>query len=110
RDCATGAAVDVFVRPDHLGMRPAGESGTLPARVAALVYQGSHIDLHIDLHADLRSGPMSGGRVVVRMPGHGALATYAPGSPVALLVPQAGLVAFPAEPGSPNGQAGRTGS
>lgn len=110
RDCATGAAVDVFVRPDHLGMRPAGESGTLPARVAALVYQGSHIDLHIDLHADLRSGPMSGGRVVVRMPGHGALATYAPGSPVALLVPQAGLVAFPAEPGSPNAQAGRTGS
>jgi spermidine/putrescine ABC transporter ATP-binding subunit len=103
-DCAVGAAVDVFVRPDHLGVRPVGEFGTLPARVAALVYQGSHIDLHIDLHSD----PVSGGRVVVRMPGHGALATYAPGSPAALLVPQAGLVAFPAEPGSSNGQSGRT--
>ena len=92
--CAAGATVDVFVRPDHLGVRPAGEAGTLPARVAALVYQGSHIDLHADLHPDLAGG----GRVVVRMPGHGALATYAPGTPVGLLVPQAGLVAFPPEP------------
>ncbi|MBE7202945.1 MAG: ABC transporter ATP-binding protein, partial [Parafilimonas terrae] len=36
RDCAAGAAVDVFVRPDHLGVRPMGEAGTLPAQVAAL--------------------------------------------------------------------------
>ena len=89
RDHGAGAAVDVFVRPDHLGVRPAGEAGTLSARVAALVYQGTHIDLHADL-AD-------GGRVVVRMPGHGALATHAPGTAVGLLVPQANLVAFPPE-------------
>ena len=88
-DCETGAAVDVFVRPDHLGVRPAGEAGTLPARVAALVYQGSHIDLHADL--------AEGGRVVVRMPGQGALATHAPGTEIGLLVPQGGLVAFPPE-------------
>jgi putative spermidine/putrescine transport system ATP-binding protein/spermidine/putrescine transport system ATP-binding protein len=87
--CAAGAAVDVFVRPDHLGIRPAGEAGTLPAQVAALVYQGTHIDLHADLD--------EGGRVVVRVPGQGALATYAPGTPVGLLVPQGGLVAFPPE-------------
>ncbi|GJE58997.1 ABC transporter ATP-binding protein [Methylobacterium trifolii] len=90
RDCAAGAEVDVFVRPDHLGVRPAGEAGSLPACVAALVYQGSHIDLYADL-AD-------GGRVLVRMPGQGALATYAPGTPVGILVPQGGLVAFPPEP------------
>ena len=89
RDCAPGAAVDVFVRPDHLTVRPAGEPGTLPARVAALVYQGSHIDVHADL--------VEGGRVVVRMPGQGALATHAPGTEIGLLVPQGGLVAFPPE-------------
>ena len=89
RGCAAGAAVDVFVRPDHLGVRPAGEAGTLPARVAALNYQGSHIDLHADL--------AEGGRVVARMPGQGALATHAPGTAIGLLVPQNGLVAFPPE-------------
>ncbi|MGV7034308.1 ABC transporter ATP-binding protein [Methylobacterium symbioticum] len=97
RDCAPGAAVDVFVRPDHLTVRPAGEPGTLPARVAALVYQGSHIDLHADLDPGLAEGSGADGRVVVRMPGQGALATHAPGTEIGLLVPQAGLVAFPPE-------------
>ncbi|GJD59228.1 ABC transporter ATP-binding protein [Methylobacterium dankookense] len=97
RDCAPGAAVDVFVRPDHLTLRPAGEPGTLPARVAALVYQGSHIDLHADLDLSATEGASAGGRVVVRMPGQGALATHAPGTEIGLLVPQAGLVAFPPE-------------
>nr|WP_246153935.1 ABC transporter ATP-binding protein [Methylobacterium oryzihabitans] len=94
RGCAVGEEVDVFVRPDHLAVRQAGEAGTLPARVAALVYQGSHIDLHADL--------AEGGRVVVRMPGQGALATYAPGTPVGLVVPQGGLAAFPARDAAPS--------
>jgi len=89
RDRPPGSPVDVFVRPDHLGVRPAGEGGTLPARVAALVYQGSHIDLHADL--------ATGERVVVRVPGQGALATHAPGTAIGLAVPQGGLVAFPPE-------------
>jgi len=89
QECAPGAPVDLFVRPDHLGLRPAGEAGTLPAQVAALVYQGSHIDLHADL--------ATGERVVVRIPGQGALATHAPGTAIGLSVPQGGLVAFPPE-------------
>ncbi len=89
RTCAAGDAVDVFVRPDHLSVLPVGEAGTLPARVVTLVYQGSHIDLHAQLE--------QGGRVMVRVQGQEAVATYAPGTMIGLAVPQSGLVAFPPE-------------
>ncbi|MGI4767657.1 MAG: ABC transporter ATP-binding protein [Janthinobacterium lividum] len=86
---AAGGAVDLFVRPDHLALRPAGEPGTLPARVATLVYQGSHVDLHAEVKGV--------GRVVVRVSGLDGNVTPAPGAEIGIAVPQAGLIAFPSE-------------
>ena len=89
RDCKAGTDVEVFVRPDALGVGPAGEVDTLSAHVAALVYQGSHVDLHADLQ--------EGGRIVVRIPEREALTGYAPGSQIGIQLPSSGLIAFPRE-------------
>ena len=88
-DRAAGGSIDVFVRPDHLALRPAGEPGTLPARVATLVYQGSHVDLHAEVEGV--------GRVVVRVPGQEGNLNPAPGADIGIALPQAALIAFPAE-------------
>ena len=89
QECQAGADVDVFVRPDALGVGPAGEADTLAAHVAALVYQGSHVDLHADL--------AEGGRVVVRISERQAFTGYASGTAVGISLPQSGLIAFPRE-------------
>jgi iron(III) transport system ATP-binding protein len=40
--------VDVVIRPEAIGVRPAGCGGTLPGRVARATYMGAHTEYHLE--------------------------------------------------------------
>ncbi|WP_296585034.1 ABC transporter ATP-binding protein [Xanthobacter sp.] len=83
---APGAAVDLFVRPD--AVRIAEGEGLVSGTVATHVYQGSHVDVLVDVAA------ARGGRVTVRVPGHGASTRWPVGTLVSLDFSPADAVAF----------------
>ena len=95
RDGAIGDPVDLFVRPDAVGLAACGAPGSLAGRVAELVYQGSHVDVHAELDG------FPGRRVLARVPGHAAMADYASGERIGIVLPEADLSAFlPEEAGA----------
>ncbi|MFG1201897.1 ABC transporter ATP-binding protein [Xanthobacter aminoxidans] len=83
---APGAAVDLYVRPD--AVRIAEGEGLVSGTVATHVYQGSHVDVLVDVAA------ARGGRVTVRVPGHGASTRWPAGTRVSLDFSPADAVAF----------------
>ncbi|MBN8917269.1 MAG: ABC transporter ATP-binding protein [Rhizobiales bacterium] len=83
---APGAAVDLFVRPD--AVRIAEGEGLVSGTVATHVYQGSHVDVLVDVAA------ARGGRVTVRVPGHGASTRWPVATRVSLDFSPADAVAF----------------
>jgi putative spermidine/putrescine transport system ATP-binding protein/spermidine/putrescine transport system ATP-binding protein len=87
---AEGSPVELFARPEALTV---GEGACLSGRVAALVYQGDHVDLHID------SPAAAGGRLLARLAGAEAVSRWPVGSLVDVGLRPDGLVAFPAAGG-----------
>jgi spermidine/putrescine ABC transporter ATP-binding subunit len=91
RALGPGAAVDLFVRPEHLRLVTEHEPAAARGAVAAHVYQGGHIDLYVDV-ADAASG-----RVLVRVPGDAALGRAPVGACVGVATSGVSAVAFPPE-------------
>jgi len=85
-----GAAVDLFVRPEDLRVAEGGTAAVLHGTVAALVYQGGHVDVHVDT---LDAGA---GRVLLRIPGQAAMARWPLGTRVGIALATEEAVAFPA--------------
>ena len=94
-----GGAVDLFVRPDWLRLCGAGTPGSLPGRVAGLVYQGSHVDVHAELDEPLRH------RLLVRVAGHSAMTDLAVGGRICVAITETDLTAFPPDAGPASAQA-----
>ncbi len=85
---APGAMVDLFVRPEDL--RTTEEAAAAFAgTVAARVYQGGHVDLYIE------APEAASGRVLLRLPGHAAMARWPVGARIGLAIPTSEAVAFP---------------
>jgi len=85
---APGTMVDLFARPEDL--RTAEEAAAaLAGTVAARVYQGGHVDLYIE------APEAASGRVLLRLPGHAAMARWPVGARIGLAIPTSEAVAFP---------------
>ncbi|QCI67303.1 ABC transporter ATP-binding protein [Phreatobacter stygius] len=93
--CVLGSAIDVFARPEDIRLTEHAAPGSIAGTVAALVYQGGHVDVYVTV-AEAR-----GGRLVARLAGHEAMARFPVGTAVGVLPPAADLIAFPAEEGPP---------
>jgi putative spermidine/putrescine transport system ATP-binding protein/spermidine/putrescine transport system ATP-binding protein len=87
---AAGDAVDLFVRPEDLGVASAGAAAVAHGVVAAQIYQGGHVDLHVDT-ADGASR-----RVLLRIPGQAAMTRWPLGTRIAIALATDEAVAFPA--------------
>jgi spermidine/putrescine ABC transporter ATP-binding subunit len=88
---APGAAVDLFVRPEDLRVTAEGTAVILHGALAALVYQGGHVDLHVD------SCEAAAGRVLLRIPGQAAMARWPLGSRIGVALATEEAVAFPSK-------------
>jgi spermidine/putrescine ABC transporter ATP-binding subunit len=86
---AAGGAVDLFLRPEDLHVTADAAAAVAHGVVAAQVYQGGHVDLHVDT-ADAVSG-----RVLLRLPGHAAMARWPLGTRIAIALAASEAVAFP---------------
>ncbi len=86
---AQGAPVDLFVRPEQLGVASSAAPVATEGVVAAHVYQGGHVDLHVEVPE------AANGRVTLRLPGYDAIARWPTGTRVAIAVGDADAVAFP---------------
>jgi len=84
-------SVDLFIRPEHLHIVPAGEPGTIAGRVVAQVYHGGHVDLQIECRS------RGGDCLLVRSAGDQAMARWPLGTPVGISVDAQRCVAFPVE-------------
>jgi putative spermidine/putrescine transport system ATP-binding protein len=89
RGLGPGAAVDLFVRPEHLRLVAEGEPAAAQGIVAAHVYQGDHVDVHVDAAA------AAAGRILVRVPGHEAFGRAPVGARVGIATTGIDTVAFP---------------
>jgi spermidine/putrescine ABC transporter ATP-binding subunit len=89
RGVASGAAVDLFLRPEQFGLTAPG-AGAVSGRVTAQVYQGGHIDLLVACDASDKA-------LLVRSTDVEAMARWPAGAEVGLSLAGDG-VAFPAEP------------
>lgn len=88
-DVRPSGSVDLFVRPEHLHIVPAGEPGTMTGKVLAQVYHGGHVDLQIECRA------FGQDRLLVRSVGDHALARWPLGSQVGISIDADGCAAFP---------------
>jgi spermidine/putrescine ABC transporter ATP-binding subunit len=86
-----GAAVDLFVRPEHLRLVTESESAAAQGIVAAHVYQGDHVDVYVDVATAVT------GRILVRVPGHEAFDRAPVGARVGIATTGVSTVAFPPE-------------
>jgi spermidine/putrescine ABC transporter ATP-binding subunit len=86
---APSAPVDLFVRPEQLRLTAAGELSAASGTIAALVYQGGHVDVHVEC-------PGAGGRLLVRLPGHDMTAAWQMGTAVGIAIVSTEAVAFAA--------------
>jgi len=86
---APGAALDLFVRPEDL--RVVGDDPAAIARgiVAAQVYQGGHVDMYVE------AAKIASTRVLLRIPGQGAIARWPLGTGVGIALATQEAVAFP---------------
>ena len=86
---ASGAAVDLFVRPEDLRVADDGTAAIAHGVVAAQVYQGGHVDLHVD------SPEVASTRVLLRIPGQAAITRWPIGTRVGIALATEEAVAFP---------------
>jgi putative spermidine/putrescine transport system ATP-binding protein len=91
-DAQPSAPVDLFVRPEHLRITPAGEPGTMPGTVVALTYHGGHVDLQIECRDCGQDGEV---RLLIRSVGDQALSRTPPGTNVGISIEAEGCAAFP---------------
>jgi spermidine/putrescine ABC transporter ATP-binding subunit len=91
RALSSGAAVDLFVRPEHLRLVTENEPAAACGTVATHAYQGGHIDVYVDV------AEAATGRVLVRVPGHEALGRAPVGARVGIATSGVNAVAFPPE-------------
>jgi putative spermidine/putrescine transport system ATP-binding protein/spermidine/putrescine transport system ATP-binding protein len=84
-----GAAVDLFVRPEDLSVAADGAAAVVHGVVAAQAYQGGHVDLHVD------TPDAASGRVLVRLPGRGAMSRWPLGTRVGIALVADEAVGFP---------------
>jgi putative spermidine/putrescine transport system ATP-binding protein/spermidine/putrescine transport system ATP-binding protein len=90
-DVAPGAAIDLFVRPEHIQLASAGEAGTLRGTVSTHIFQGGHVDVYVEAPA------LSRDRILVRLPGVDAITRWPVGGQVGLRFGTTDLTAFPTE-------------
>jgi ABC-type Fe3+/spermidine/putrescine transport system ATPase subunit len=83
------ASVDLFVRPEHLHIVPAGEPGTMTGNVVAKAYHGGHVDLLIECRT------FGQDRLLVRSAGDRAIARWPLGTQVGISIDADGCAAFP---------------
>jgi ABC-type Fe3+/spermidine/putrescine transport system ATPase subunit len=86
---APGAAVDLFARPEDLRVAAEDDRAVLHGTVAALVYQGGHVDLYVD------APEIASARVLLRIPGQAAMTRWPPGTRVGIALATNEAVAFP---------------
>jgi len=87
---AAGGPVDLFVRPEDLCVAADATAAVAHGVVAAQVYQGGHVDLHVD------TPDAASGRVLLRLPGHAAMARWPLGTRIGIALAASEAVAFPA--------------
>jgi hypothetical protein len=86
---APGAAVDLFARPEDLRVAAEDDRTVLHGAVAALVYQGGHVDLYVD------APEIASARVLLRISGQAAMTRWPVGAPVGIALATDEAVAFP---------------
>jgi spermidine/putrescine ABC transporter ATP-binding subunit len=87
---ATGAIVDLFLRPEDLRVAEQGAAIAAHGIVAAQIYQGGHIDLYVDM-PDAASG-----RVLLRVPRHEGMSLWAAGTRISITLAADMAIAFKA--------------
>jgi putative spermidine/putrescine transport system ATP-binding protein len=87
---APGDHVDLFVRPEQLRVASGPESPSTVCTVAALVYQGGHVDLYLECPEAIS------GRIVVRIATHSVRPEWSNGARLGIIVDSHDAVAFPA--------------
>jgi putative spermidine/putrescine transport system ATP-binding protein/spermidine/putrescine transport system ATP-binding protein len=85
---APGAMVDLFVRPERLGVAEPGTATAINGVVATQVYQGGHIDLYADVPE------ASAGRVLLRIPGHHDVSRWPTGAQIGISLTGSEAIAF----------------
>jgi putative spermidine/putrescine transport system ATP-binding protein len=88
-DAQPSAPIDLFVRPEHLRVTPAGEPGTIVGKVVTQTYHGGHVDLQIECRA------CSQDHLLIRSVGDRALSHWPPGTEVGISIDAEGCAAFP---------------
>jgi putative spermidine/putrescine transport system ATP-binding protein len=83
------AAVELYVRPEHLRIGPADEGGTLSAIVVSQVYHGGHVDLRVECQA------CSATPLLVRSAGDQSMERWSAGAQVGLSIEADRCTAFP---------------
>ena len=88
-DAQPSSPIDLFVRPEHLRITPAGEPGTVAGKVVTQTYHGGHVDLLIACRA------ASQDHLLIRIAGDQALSRWSPGTEVGISIDAEGCAAFP---------------
>jgi putative spermidine/putrescine transport system ATP-binding protein len=86
---SSSASVDLFVRPERLGIGDPGGPGTMAGQIVAQTYHGGHVDLQIASHT------CGDGLLLVRAAGDQAMMQWPPGRLVGISIDAEGCVAFP---------------
>jgi spermidine/putrescine ABC transporter ATP-binding subunit len=87
---ATGAIVDLFLRPEDLRVAEQGAAIAAHGIVAAQIYQGGHIDLYVDMPE------AASGRVLLRVPRHEGMSLWAAGTRISITLVADMAIAFKA--------------
>jgi putative spermidine/putrescine transport system ATP-binding protein/spermidine/putrescine transport system ATP-binding protein len=87
---ATGAIVDLFVRPEDLRVAEHGAAVAAHGIVAAQIYQGGHIDVYVDMPE------AASGRVLLRVPRHEGVSLWPAGTRISLTLAADMAIAFKA--------------
>jgi spermidine/putrescine ABC transporter ATP-binding subunit len=87
---ATGAIVDLFLRPEDLRVAEQGAAIAAHGIVAAQIYQGGHIDLYVDMPE------AASGRVLLRVPRHEGMSLWAAGTRIGITLAADMAIAFKA--------------
>ena len=88
-DARVAAPIDLFVRPEHLRITPAGEPGAMTGKIVAQTYHGGHVDLQIACRA------CGDGLLLMRSVGDQAMMRWPPGTEVGISLDADGCAAFP---------------
>src|SRR6202789_578016 len=83
-DSRVAAPIDLFVRPEHLRITPAGEPGAMTGKIVAQTYHGGHVDLQIACRA------CGDALLLVRSVGDQAMMRWPPGTEVGISLDAAG--------------------